>query len=158
MKLNKVPLAVAIIFSITSHAGEPQDLVTVIGTIGGIATAGQTVQSVNKGTMTPLDAAQVAAGGVNAYVNDPKAGQIALGSISTARVLAGQAGGAIDPTYDAVGRITSVLGPNGPYNSSIGTSILSTAGALGIYKPRRAVNDIDYQAPVLNHPALAPRY
>lgn len=158
MRFKKIVALASIMFSVTVHAGESGDLVSIIGAIGGFATAGQTIQSVNKGAMSPLDAAQVAAGGVNAYVNDPKAGQVALGGVSVARVLAGQAGGAVDPTYDAVGRIGSVIGSNGPNNASTASAVLNAAGSLGIYSPRRAVNDVNFQAPVINHPALAPRY
>lgn len=130
------------------------DLVDIIGIMGGIATGGQTVQAVRNGTMVPIRGAQVAAGGVNAYVGNQPYGQAALGAVSAAQAFTGGAGSAVDPTYDAISRLGSIANPN---DANLATAALSTAQSVGLYDPR-PVNSTALTVPKINHPALAPLY
>jgi len=153
----KLKTLLAIYVMTLAAAANSQDVSQVIDLLGGVAAGGQTALAVQNGEMSPLRAAQVAAGGVNAYSNDQRAGQIAFGAVSAAQALSGGAGGAVDPTYDAISRIGSQIGPKGSDWASIGTAALSTAGSLGLYAPKRAVSTFPI-APSLSHPALAPVY
>lgn len=153
----KLKTLIAINFMTLATAANSQDVSQVIGLLGGVAAGGQTVLAIQNGETTPLRAAQVAAGGVNAYSNNQKVGQIAIGSVSAVQALSGGAGGAVDPTYDAISRIGSQIGPDGSVGASIGTATLSTASSLGLYAPKPVVSPFS-AAPTLSHPALAPVY
>lgn len=153
----KLKTLIAINVMTLATAANSQDVSQVIGLLGGVAAGGQTILAEQNGEMSTLRAAQVAAGGVNAYSNNQKVGQIAIGSVSAVQALSGGAGGAVDPTYDTISRIGSQIGPKGSVGASIGTAALSTAGSLGLYAPKRVVSPFP-AAPTLSHPALEPVY
>lgn len=150
MRKTYILAAVAALSISTSAAAN--DLNDILGAIATVTTGVQTAQEYQGGRATVYDVLQVGAGTANAYGNS-QVGRAALGGAAVARVLAGQQGGAIDPTYTAMSQLGSLASPKG---ASIGTAIYSATGALGMRG--RAANDVNPVPVQLVHPALAPAY